>query len=98
MDAPRSNPMFNFAMELPLPAQRSNKSARRRKPLRLRVEVWDRDVASPDDLVGEAYVSLDSAFLNGALTNGVGKDIWIRLEMAEVGGSARACLTCGVVY
>ena len=79
-----ANPTFNSSMCLPIPrVARGAGRARARKPLRLRVEVWDHDNNGPDDLVAEGYVNLESKFLMGALSTPAGKDMWVRLEVAE---------------
>lgn len=81
---PGNSPTFNCSMHLPIPViSRGQGKARARKPLRLRVEVWDHDNNGPDDLVAEGYVSLESKFLMGALSSPAGKDVWVRLEVAE---------------
>ena len=49
----------------------------------LRIEVWDKDWASPDDLIAETRYPLDSLVVLTPLEKQEGYDAWLRLEVAD---------------
>jgi hypothetical protein len=77
-------PVFNFTAEIPFPECSSlNASGHYMGKPQLRIEVWDRDWLSPDDLIAEALFPMDSPIILDPMHTREGHNAWIRLEVAD---------------
>ena len=84
-------PVFDYTMDLPFPEEDRGQTADDGhfvgKP-QLRIEVWDKDWASPDDLIAETLFPLDSQVVLAPLEKADGYDAWLRLEVADASSIA----------
>ena len=76
------SPKYNFEADIPFPETCKTPGGHGAKP-KLRIEVWDRDWYSPDDLMAEASLAMDSPIFLEPMYTEEGYDGWIRLEIAD---------------